>query len=51
MINKTLHKQIIDRGPRTPIKTEDELMCTERVSSSCSTRGTRLQIIDIEGKR
>ena len=30
-----------DRVTRTPLKTGDELMCSGRVSSSCSTSGTR----------
>jgi hypothetical protein len=30
-----------DRVTRTPVKTEVELMCSGRVSSSCSTSGTR----------
>ena len=30
-----------DRVTRTPLKTEDELGCFGRVSSSCSTSGTR----------
>jgi hypothetical protein len=30
-----------DRVRRTPLQTGDELMCSERVSSSCSTSGTR----------
>jgi hypothetical protein len=29
------------RVTRTPLKTEGELRCSERVSSSCSTSGTR----------
>jgi hypothetical protein len=29
-----------DRVKRTPLKTEGELMCSGRVSSSCSTSGT-----------
>jgi len=29
-----------DRATRTPLKTGDELMCSGRVSSSCSTSGT-----------
>ena len=29
------------RVTRTPLKTEGELRCSERVSSSCSTNGTR----------
>jgi len=31
-----------DRVTRTPLKTECELRCSERTSSSCSTSGTRL---------
>ena len=27
---------------RTPLKTRDKLMCSERVRSSCSTSGTRV---------
>jgi hypothetical protein len=30
-----------DRVTRTPVKTEGELMCSGRVSRSCSTSGTR----------
>jgi hypothetical protein len=30
-----------DRVTRTPIKTGGKLMCSRRVSSSCSTSGTR----------
>ena len=30
-----------DRVTRTPLKTGDELRCSERVSSSCSTTGSR----------
>ena len=30
-----------DRVTRTPLKTGGELMCSGRVSSSCSTSGTR----------
>jgi hypothetical protein len=30
-----------DRVTRTPLKTGDEFMCSGRVSSSCSTSGTR----------
>ena len=30
-----------DRVTRTPLKTEGELMCSGKVSSSCSTIGTR----------
>ena len=30
-----------DRVTRTPLKTGGELRCSERVSSSCSTSGTR----------
>jgi hypothetical protein len=30
-----------DRATRTPLKTGDELRCSGRVSSSCSTSGTR----------
>jgi hypothetical protein len=30
-----------DRVTRTPLKTMDELMCSGRVGSSCSTSGTR----------
>ena len=30
-----------DRVTRTPVKTEGELRCSERVTSSCSTCGTR----------
>ena len=30
-----------DRVTRTPLKTGDELRCSGRVSSSCSTSGTR----------
>ena len=30
-----------DRVTRTPSKTESELRCSARVSSSCSTSGTR----------
>ena len=30
-----------DRVKRTPLKTGDELRCSERVSSSCYTSGTR----------
>ena len=30
-----------DRVARTPLKTRDELRCSERVSSSCSTSDTR----------
>ena len=30
-----------DRVTRTPLKTEGELRCYGRVSSSCSTSGTR----------
>jgi hypothetical protein len=33
--------KINDRVTRTPLKIEDELMCSGRVSSSCSTSGTR----------
>jgi hypothetical protein len=33
--------KIKDRVTRTPLKIEDELMCSGRVSSSCSTSGTR----------
>ena len=29
-----------DRVTRTPLKTGDELRCSKRVSSSCSTSGT-----------
>jgi hypothetical protein len=34
-----------DRVTRTPLKTWGELRCSGRVSSSCSTSGTRLQTI------
>jgi hypothetical protein len=34
-----------DRATRTPLKTEDDLGCSGRVSSSCSTCGTRRVII------
>ena len=37
---KHTHK-IKDRVTRTPLKTGCELRCTRRVSSSCSTSGTR----------
>jgi hypothetical protein len=30
-----------DRVARTPLKTEGELGCSGRISSSCSTSGTR----------
>jgi hypothetical protein len=30
-----------DRATRTPLKTMGELMCSRRVSSFCSTSGTR----------
>jgi hypothetical protein len=30
-----------DRVTRVPLKTRDELMCSGRVGSSCSTSGTR----------
>jgi hypothetical protein len=30
-----------DRVTRTPLKTGDELRCSERISSSCSTSGNR----------
>jgi hypothetical protein len=40
-IYKTTHKTT-DRVTRTPLKTGGELRCSERVSSSCSTSGTRL---------
>ena len=33
-----------DRTSRTPLKTEGELTCSERVSSSCFTCGTRREI-------
>ena len=36
---KHTHK-IKDRVTQTPLKTGDELRCTGRVSSSCSTSGT-----------
>ena len=36
----TMHRTK-DRGTPTPPKTQGELMCSERVSSSCSTSGTR----------
>jgi hypothetical protein len=32
-----------DRVTRTPLKTGDKLRCSGRVSSSCSTSGTRRQ--------
>ena len=37
---KHTHKTT-DRVTRTPLKPGDEHMCSERVSSSCSTSGTR----------
>ena len=34
-----------DRVTRTPLKTEGELRCSGRVTSSCSTSGTRRVIL------
>ena len=34
-----------DRVTRTPLKTEGEMRCSGRVSSSCSTSGTRRFIL------
>jgi len=37
-----------DRVIRTPLKTGSELMCSGRVSSSCSTSGTRrVNLVDL----
>ena len=36
-----------DRAARTTLKTGDELMCSGRVSSSCSTRGNRRVTIPV----
>jgi hypothetical protein len=38
-IYKTLHRK--DRATRTPLENGDELRCSRRVSSSCSTSYTR----------
>ena len=40
-IYKTYIYQTKDRVTRTPVKTGDELRCSGRVSSSCSTSDTR----------
>ena len=40
---KHMHKTK-DRETRTPLKTEGELMCSGRVSSSCSTSDTVMLI-------
>ena len=36
-----IHIKLCDRVTRTPVKTGAELRCSGRVSSSCSTSGTR----------
>jgi hypothetical protein len=35
-----------DRVTRTPLKTGDDLMCSGRVRSSCSTSDTNLRVDD-----
>ena len=39
-----------DRITQTPLKTGDELRCSGRVGSSCSTSGTRRVNLVINGK-
>ena len=41
MIYKTFYIKTYDRAKRTPLETGDELRCSERLSSFCSTCGTR----------
>jgi len=43
MIYKTLHRKLrFNPNKETPLKTGSELMCVERVGSSCSMCGIRL---------